>query len=152
VSLKNKFSMSMTKNPIENLDRLDPNEDLIKINESFENTQKDGVNNILRYFDRIHDKLFNFNNILIVGYFALSKIYNSIPAINILIPICNLILLLYIEYRMMEKSRFESKIMEQSSETIDGYGKKIDNTTLFSLLSILSTLFVTGMFLYYVFR
>lgn len=127
-------------------------EELKKIYENFENTQKEGSKNILRYFDRIHDKLFNFNNILIVGYFALSKIYYSIAVWQILIPICNMILLIYIDWRLMEKSRFESNIMKQSDVTIDLYGKKIDKTNLFSLFSIFTTFCVTVIFLYLLFR
>ena len=71
---------------------------------------------------------------------------------SIFIPLCNLMILIYIEYRMMEKSRFESNIMNQSSYTIDKYGKRITNTNLFSLLSIISTLSVTILFLYYFFK
>ena len=33
--------------------------------------EEDGTNEIVKYFDRIHDKLFDLNNILIAGYFSL---------------------------------------------------------------------------------
>lgn len=139
-------------NANENNEVLSSDEEMKKIYENFERTKVEGSKNILKYFDRIHDKLFNFNNILIVGYFALSKVYDKMSLLSILIPLCNLMLLIYIEYRMMEKSRFESKIMDQSSSTIDKYGKRINNTNLFSLLSIFSTLSVTLLFLYYFFK
>ena len=43
-------------------------EELEEIDKNFKKTEEDGVKNILRYFDRIHDKLFTFNNIMIAGY------------------------------------------------------------------------------------
>jgi len=136
----------------ENTEVLSSDEEMKKIHENFERTKEKGVKGILKYFDRIHDKLFNFNNILIVGYFALSKVYDKISLFSVFIPLCNLMVLIYIEYRMMEKSRFESNIMDQTSSTINKYGKRISNTNLFSLLSIISTVSVTILFLYYFFK
>jgi hypothetical protein len=127
-------------------------DEMKEIHENFKITEREGVNNILKYFDRIHDKLFNFNNILIVGYFALSKIDPTVSMKNILFPFCNLIILVYIEYRMMEKSRFEAKITERPYVKITSHGKRIVMTTLFSLLSICATFIVTLIFLYYLFR
>ncbi|MBE0393065.1 hypothetical protein [Flavobacterium sp. PL002] len=89
-----------------------------RIDENFERTEIEGGKNILKYFDRIHDKLFAFNNILIAGFFALSKIENSISVKTILIPIINLCFLVFIEYQMMEKSRFESSIKTQNFENM----------------------------------
>ena len=120
-------------------------EELKEIDDNFKRIEKEGNLFILRYFDRIHDKLFTFNNILIVGYFALSKLSNSISMFNILIPFINLGILIFIEYRMMEKSIFESKI--KTKNDIDKYGGKINKTNLFSLLSIFTTLIVTLIFL-----
>jgi hypothetical protein len=133
----------------------------LEIKKSIENIEKstaelkqyqfEGVKNILKHFDRIHDKLFNFNNILIVGYFTLSKIYNSISIFNILIPICNLLILIYVEYRMMEKSRFDATIFTIPMDNLKDYRKRNNITNLFSLFSIITTLLVTSMFLYYLF-
>ncbi len=122
-------------------------EELKEIDDNFKRIEKEGNLFILRYFDRIHDKLFTFNNILIVGYFALSKLSNSISMFNILIPFINLGILIFIEYRMMEKSIFESKITTKTKNDIDKYGGKINKTNLFSLLSIFTTLIVTLIFL-----
>jgi hypothetical protein len=122
--------------------------ELEKIDIKLKRTEEDGVKNILKHFDRIHDKLFTFNNILIVGFFALSKIDNSIPVKTIFIPIINLIILIYIEYRMMEESRIESQIT--SIPDVDKKHKKSnDNTTRYSLLSIITTSIVTFLFLYF---
>lgn len=124
-------------------------EELSQMDDRFKKTEEDAVKNILKYFDRIHDKLFTFNNILIAGYFALSKINNLMPVASILIPIANLALLLFIEYRMMEKSRFEATITQKPIKQINKHGRTIQNTNLYSLLTIATTLIVTIIFLYH---
>ena len=124
-------------------------EELARIDENFRKTEEDGLKNILKYFDRIHDKLFTFNNILIAGFFALSKLDNSVSVKTIFIPIVNLIFLIYIEYRMMEKSRYESEITKKPMREINKHGKSIDRTNIYSLLTIATTLIVTGFFLFY---
>ena len=123
--------------------------ELERIYENIRKTEEDGVKNILKYFDRIHDKLFSFNNILIAGFFALSKIDNSTSSKTIFIPICNLIFLIYIEYRMMEKSRYEAEITKKPFDEMENHGKSINLTNLYSLLTIFTTLVVTCFFLYY---
>lgn len=90
-----------------------------RIERNFTRTEEEGLKNILKHFDRIHDKLFVFNNILIAGFFALSKIENPIPVKTIFIPILNLCFLIFIEYEMMEKSRFESSIKTQPFDKYD---------------------------------
>lgn len=112
-------------------------------------TEEDGVRDILKYFDRIHDNLFNYNNLLIGGFFALAQLQKDIPTWTILIPIMNLWILVIIEYRMMEKSRFDASVTQQPFNTFNKYGKKIQNTNLISLFSIATTLVVTAAFLYY---
>ena len=120
-----------------------------RIDRNFTRTEEEGLKNILKHFDRIHDKLFVFNNILIAGFFALSKIENPIPVKTIFIPILNLCFLIFIEYEMMEKSRFESSIKTQPFDKYDSHGKRITRTNFYSLLSIITTFFVTSFFLYY---
>jgi len=122
-----------------------------RIEDNFNRTEQEGLKNILKHFDRIHDKLFTFNNILIAGFFALSKIENTISVKNIVIPILNLCFLIFIEYEMMEKSRFEASIKNQNFDKYDAHGKRINRTNMYSLLSILTTLSVTVVFLYFLF-
>ena len=112
-------------------------------------TEEDGLRDIVKYFDRIHDNLFTYNNILIAAFFALAQFQLNISRWTILIPITNLWFLIYIDYRMMEKSRFEASIMSQPFDKYDNHGKKIRNTNLLSLFSIITTLLVTFAFLYY---
>lgn len=112
-------------------------------------TEQEGVRDIIKYFDRIHSNLFTYNNILIAGFFTLAQLNIVISKWTILIPICNLWFLIYIDYRMMEKSRFEASITNQPFDKYDQHGKYISNTNLMSLLSIVTTFLVTIAFLYY---
>ena len=111
-------------------------------------TEEEGLKNTLKHFDRIHDKLFTFNNILIAAYFALTKL-SSLSVMTILIPLSNLAFLIFIEYRMMEKSRFESNIKSQPLAAIQRYGRGIAVTNLYSLAMIFTTFLVTLVFVYY---
>ena len=114
---------------------------------NFKEQEKQGLRDILRYYDRIHDKLFSFNNMLIAGYFVIIAMPNS--QTNpwwILLPIFNMLNLVFVDYEMMEKSRFESAIMSKSQKEIQNHGKRISKTTWRSLFTIISTLIVTSVF------
>jgi len=115
-------------------------------------TEEEGLQNTLKHFDRIHDKLFDFNNLLIAGYFALATLKKDVPIKAILIPILNMLFLVIIEYRMMEKSRFQANIMSKSQADIAKWGKGINKTNLYSLGIIATTLIVITVFLFYAFR
>ena len=111
--------------------------------------EEKGVEKILFYFDRIHSNLFNYNNLLIAGFFAIIQLNISISKWIILVPILNLWLLVFIDYRLMEKSRFESNITKKTLAEMEKNGKSIQNTNLFSLVSIISTLMTTILFVIY---
>lgn len=112
-------------------------------------TEEEGVRDILKYFDRIHDNLSNYNNLLIGAFFALAQLQQNVSRWTILIPVVNLWFLIYINYRLMEKSRFEASICTQPFDLIKKQGKKLRVTNLLSLLSIVTTFLVTLSFLYY---
>ncbi len=114
-----------------------------------EKIKEDATKNILSHFNRIHDKLFTFNNILIAGYFALSRIETDINIKVIMVPLLNLIFLIFIEYLMMEKSRKEAGVNELGLDEFIHFAENKDKkTTLYSLLSIITTLGVFTYFLY----
>lgn len=113
---------------------------------SLEKKSYDGVRDVFKYFDRINDKLFNFNNILIAGFFAIGKLKDDVPMWLIIIPILNLGFFIFIEYMIMEKSRMEAFILDNFDE--NKYRKNINRTNLYSLLTIVATTIVTICFLY----
>lgn len=127
------------------LDEMD--KEIERIDTHFKEMKRDGGRDILRYFDRIHDKLFSFNNMLIAGYFVIIALPQSdVSAWWMLFPIFNMLYLIYIEYKMMEKSRFEADITSKTPEQIKQWGDKINKTTNKSLQTILITLIVVMVF------
>jgi len=120
-----------------------------EIGERFDRTEQEGLKNMLKHFDRLHDNLFSFNNILIAGFFAISEFGKKVSPWSIIIPLLNLCVLIYIEFRMMNKSRFEAEIKSKSPLEIEKWGKGIGNTNWYSLLSIITTVIVTLIFLIY---
>jgi hypothetical protein len=120
-----------------------------KIDARLRKIEEEGFKNILKHFDRIHDKLFIFNNILIAGFFALPKFDKSAPEWSIVIPISNMIFLIYVEFRMMEQSRFDSDIRNKPYDKILAHGKTVMKTNSYSLLIILTTFVVTTVFLWF---
>lgn len=116
---------------------------------NIEDAIKSGKQDINRYFDRIHDNLFTFNNMLIAGYFTLTQLKTDVSKFVILIPICNLAIFIFIDYLMMEYSRASANIGETPINEIPHIGKKSQRATLLSLLSIITTLVVTVWFIRY---
>lgn len=107
-----------------------------------------GSDDILKYFDRIHDKCFSLNNILIAGYFALVTFINEISYWILVIPSLNSFLLIYLDYRMMERARIQAQITYVNGRTRKKYGVMQQKTNLYSLLSILSTVLVVAFLIY----
>ena len=59
------------------------------------------TNQIQASFDRIHDKVFNFNNILIATYMVLGTFPNESPILKlwtVIFPVFNLIFLIFLFY------------------------------------------------------
>ena len=120
-----------------------------KFEKKVEKIKEDAGKNILNHFNRIHDRLFTSNNIFIAGYFALSRVQPNINILVIIVPLFNLIFLIFIEYLMMEKSRKEYGIEDFGiDEFIDFVDNKEKKTNIYSLLSLSSTLIV---FIYFMF-
>ena len=114
-----------------------------------ERDEERAAGEIVKYFDRIHDNLFTYNNLLIGAFFALAQLHVTVSKWTIIIPVINLWFLIYVDYRMMEKARYEASIMSQPFDTYDKHGKELTNTNLLSLMSIITTMIVTIAFLYY---
>ena len=93
-------------------------------------------------FDRIHDKLFAFNNVLIAAFLGLSKYQADDPIFDLwsaFLPIANLIFLIVLEKTQMEVYRHQSLEMEWSKEERERHGKMINKQNLRSLAAILIT-------------
>ena len=95
-------------------------------------------------FDRIHDKLFSVNGILIAAFVGFGKFPADNPIFNIwlsLLPLLNIFYLIFLEQRQMEIYRHASQRMNWNISTdVDKYGKMINKQNLRSLFAILTTL------------
>ncbi|CAM1342210.1 hypothetical protein [Tenacibaculum amylolyticum] len=138
--------------------RLEVNE-LTTESESFIDKAKkeadEATKKIQSTFDRIHDKLFNFNNMLIAAFLGLSKFPTETPILSLwmaILPILNLIYLMFMEYSQMEIYRHAAKRMEWSLDVnldVRKYGNMIRKQTRRSLFSIFTTF---GLFIFLVIK
>ena len=112
--------------------------DTEKVFEKVERRVEHATIQIQNSFDRIHDKVFNFNNILIAAFMVLGTFPSESPILKlwtVCFPIANLIFLIWLEIRQMGIHRFATNEMEWTGTEREQYGKKIDTQTLLSLLS-----------------
>lgn len=111
--------------------------------------EKDGMVNISKYFDRINDKLSSYNNLLVAVYFALTQFNPQTSKFILLVPILNMIVLIAVDYYMMEYNRKLSNIKRIPINNINNeVFSKSDKATKLSLLTIVSTFIVTVVLLF----
>ncbi|KOF03325.1 hypothetical protein OB69_08550 [Roseivirga seohaensis subsp. aquiponti] len=100
---------------------------------------ENSLNQIQNSFDRIHDRAFNFNNILLGAYLVLGTFPNESPKLElwtIIFPLIILSYLIFIEYRQMEIHRFASREQQWTSVERDEYISRIKGQTLYSLFGL----------------
>ncbi len=118
------------------------NEILSESNQLFEKSDKRvdySISQIQNSFDRIHDKVYNFNNLLIGAYLVLSTFPSNNPIMKtwtVAVPIFNMAFLIYIEYKQMEIHRYAAGEQDWNIEEGKQYGVKITRQTNLSLLSL----------------
>lgn len=139
------------------------NESLKKINSRYETDEllseskvlfdksdrrvENALNQTQNVFDRMHDKVFNFNNILIGVYLVLGTFPNESPKLNlwtVVFPLINLVYLIYIDWRQMEIHRFASREQQWTPAERNEYSKKISEQTLLSLFGLVFSLACFG--------
>lgn len=123
--------------------------ELEEMNQRFERMEENGVADTQKYFDRMHDKVFGLNNLLIAAYFALIAFRKDVPSWSLIIPAINSVLLLYIDYRMLLRARLQANITKIGEKDQNRYGTIQTGTNLYSLLSIYSTITVLLIFGYF---
>jgi hypothetical protein len=120
-----------------------------EMNQRLEKMEQDGISDTQKYFDRMHDKVFSLNNLLIAAYFALIAFRKDVPSWSLVIPAANSLLLLYIDYRMLLRARLQSNITQVGGKDRDRYGSIQTGTNLLSLFSIYLTIAVLLVFGYF---
>ena len=103
---------------------------------------------IVKYFDRIHDKLFAYQLFFLAGYISLV----AIPSIDVspwllIIPIFCVARLIHLDWRMMEHNRILSDVKNQSKRQLDQLNEKQMWTNMQSLEVILESLVTTAIFI-----
>lgn len=127
-------------------------EDSINLSEKVNRIELEGKNDAIKYLDRIHDNLMNYNNMLIAGFFALTQLQSSVPKWLIAVPVLNLLLILWINYRQMQQNRIAATFSSHHVSVLAANNKYISITNFFSKLSLLYTLVVTVMFFFYLYE
>jgi len=125
-------------------------DELISLTPDIDAAQKDGKVSIAKYFDRINDNLFSYNNLLVAVYFALTQFDADTSKFILLIPIANMFLLVGVNYYMMEYNRKLSRIdwipINEINNTVF---KKQGQANILSLLTIITTVVVTVILLFH---
>ena len=104
---------------------------------------------IVKYFDRSHDKLFAYQLFFLAGYISLV----AIPSIDVspwllIIPIFCVARLIQLDWRMMEHNRILSDVKNQSKRQLDQLNEKQMWTNMQSLEVILESLVTTAIFIF----
>lgn len=104
---------------------------------------------IVKYFDRIHDKLFAYQLFFLAGYISLV----AIPSIDVspwllIIPIFCVARLIHLDWRMMEHNRVLSDVKNQSKRQLGHLNEKQKWTNMQSLEVILESLVTTAIFIF----
>lgn len=98
-------------------------------------------------FDRIHDKLFTINSILIALYIGFAKFPEENPIFSlwfVLLPIGNIFYLVYLEISQMSIFRHASQRMKWNfTSDVEKYGRMINMQNLKSLLAWAITILLT---------
>ena len=108
---------------------------------------ENALEQIQNTFDRIHDKVFNFNNLLIGAFLVLSTFPSDYPILElwtIIFPIINMAFMIYIDYRQMEIHRYAAGEQDWTDVERTEYGNKIHNQTLLSLFSLVLSMICLG--------
>ena len=134
----------MTNDTIESL--IKESEEIIQKMDMVEEKAKDEV---VKYFDRIHDKLFAYQLFFLAGYISLV----AIPSIHVspwllIIPVFCVARLIHLDWRMMEHNRVLADLKNQNKHKLDKLNEKQMWTNMQSLEVILESMVTTIIFIF----
>lgn len=104
---------------------------------------------VVKYFDRIHDKLFAYQLFFLAGYISLV----AIPSIHVspwllIIPVFCVARLIHLDWRMMEHNRVLADLKNQNKQKLDKLNEKQMWTNMQSLEVILESMVTTIIFIF----
>lgn len=113
--------------------------DTYKLLDKSDRRVENSLDQIQNTFDRIHDKVFNFNNVMIGAFLVLGTFPGDAPHVKlwtIIFPILNMVFMIYIDYRQMEIHRYAAGEQDWTNSERTEYGNKINRQTRLSLFSL----------------
>lgn len=113
--------------------------DTYKLLDKSDKRVENSLDQIQNTFDRIHDKVFNFNNVMIGAFLVLGTFPGDAPHVKlwtIIFPIINMVFMIYIDYRQMEIHRYAAGEQDWTNSERKEYGNKINRQTRLSLFSL----------------
>lgn len=115
-----------------------------KIFERFDKIEEKAKDEVVKYFDRIHDKLFAYQLFFLAGYISLVAIPSiSISAWWLLIPIICVVRLICIDLKMMRQNQKLADINSLNITEIKKLEEKQNSINLDSLEVILESIVTT---------
>ena len=115
-----------------------------KIFERFDKIEEKAKDEVVKYFDRIHDKLFAYQLFFLAGYISLVAIPSiSISAWWLLIPIICVARLICIDLKMMRQNQKLADINSLNITEIKKLEEKQNSINLDSLEVILESIVTT---------
>lgn len=104
---------------------------------------------VVKYFDRIHDKLFAYQLFFLAGYISLV----AIPSIHVspwllIIPVFCVARLIHLDWRMMEHNRVLADLKNQNKQKLDKLNENQMWTNMQSLEVILESMVTTIIFIF----
>lgn len=133
--------MTDKKFTLEDIEKMD--REVEEIEKRMNDKEAQGLADIYKYFDRTNDKLSSFNNMLVAGYFALATFSVGVSKWILVIPLINMLILIYVDYLMMEQGRALSQVKSLPMNKIGKYGRGQRKVTLWSLFTIITTIAIT---------
>ena len=120
-----------------------------EIMQRMDKVEEKAKDEVVKYFDRIHDKLFAYQLFFLAGYISLV----AIPSIHVspwllIIPVFCVARLIHVDWRMMEHNRVLADVKNQNKYQLDKLNEKQMWTNMQSLEVILESIVTTVVFIF----
>lgn len=120
-----------------------------EIMQRMDKVEEKAKDEVVKYFDRIHDKLFAYQLFFLAGYISLV----AIPSIHVspwllIIPVFCVARLIHLDWRMMEHNRVLADLKNQNKQKLDKLNEKQMWTNMQSLEVILESIVTTIIFIF----
>ena len=120
-----------------------------EIMQRMDKVEEKAKDEVVKYFDRIHDKLFAYQLFFLAGYISLV----AIPSIHVspwllILPVFCVARLIHLDWRMMEHNRVLADLKNQNKQKLDKLNEKQMWTNMQSLEIILESMVTTIIFIF----